>query len=195
MNFYRLHTKPEKLFHYSEMAPILKQQEIDDFFKKQQLPEHEGKGEDFIAKDSFLSMQYAKNVIKGEWKKGEPAIARTAEASYYYSAMTLDGKRFPEGEDAIARSVYFSNAYAKVVLKGRFPKGETAIATDGEGSYMYAKNINAPFPKGEEVMKNTSDGWKHGGTYFDLYQKFLADKKVKDDEMKSILDDDPLGLL
>jgi len=195
MNIYKHYNKPTELLQYSKLFPILKQQDIDTFFRQQRFPEYIGKGEDFISKDPFLAVQYAKKNIKGKWKKGEAAIARTAVTAYQYAYMALGGKKFPKGEDAIARSAYFSFFYANDVLKGRFKKGETAIATDGEDSFMYAKIIDAPFPEGEEAMKKTSAGSKGDGTYFDLYQRFLDNKKIRDAKMKDILDNDPLGIL
>jgi len=197
MNIYKMHNKPTLLLRHATLSPILKQQDIDAFFKTNKLPEHVGKGEDFIATEPFLSAQYAKHVIRGRWKKGEEAISRSAESSYYYSAITLEGEKFPEGEEAISRSAYFSFAYAKIVLKGRFPEGEKAIATDGADSFRYARDvINDEFPLGIEAMKNTSIGFKNvDTTYFDLYQKFLEKKKVTDAKVKDILDNDPLGIL
>ena len=55
--------------------------------------------------------------------------------AYCYAAYVQKGP-FPEGEDAIAKSVDTSLQYAKYVLKGRFLKGEpTIIAFNATGPY------------------------------------------------------------
>jgi lambda repressor-like predicted transcriptional regulator len=109
------------------------------------------KGEDAIATDAKLSLNYAKNIGK-PFPKGEDAIATDPRMSYTYASHFM--KPFPKGEDAIATNSDYAYLYATVVLKRRFPKGEDAIVKDGaRSSYEYARQVlKKPFPKGEDVI-------------------------------------------
>jgi hypothetical protein len=131
MNLYNYHSQPEDLHKHKE------------------------------AEDSVVEVFWDKykNNPK-ELKKREPAIAKSAEYSYYYAKNVIHGK-FPLGEAAIAKDSYYSYYYARDVLKGRFPLGEPAIAKDAEYSYWYAKYVlKGEFPLGEPAIKRDKKNWK-----------------------------------
>ena len=88
-------------------------------------------------------------------------------AKGHLSFIVYPGKRFPEGERAIATDLWYSYLYAIDVFKGRFPKGERAIATDAGWSYQYARDIlKRRFPEGEKAI--ATDAWH---SY--LYAKYV----------------------
>jgi hypothetical protein len=57
--------------------------------------------------------------------------AEKPRLAYYYATKTLKGKRFLEGEPAIARDPYVAIEYAKDILRGRFPEAESRIISNG----------------------------------------------------------------
>jgi hypothetical protein len=77
--------------------------------------------------DPQWAYHYAKNVLKGHWPEGEPAIATDPYYAYRYARCVLKG-RFPEGEKTLAADPWSAYHYAEDVLKGRFQEGEVAIA-------------------------------------------------------------------
>jgi hypothetical protein len=108
-----------------------------------------------IVSPSFYSYSYAKDVIKGPFPQGEPAIARDPEYSFLYVKDVLKAP-FPMGEPAISQTIYFSYHYASNVLKAPFPLGEPAISQSTEYSLYYAKDIlHAPFPLGEPAISRS----------------------------------------
>jgi hypothetical protein len=88
---------------------------------------------------------YAAFVIEGRrWPEGEAAIAKDTEYAYWYAKYVIEG-RFPEGEAAIAKDTEYVYLYAEDVIKGRWPEGEAAIAKDTKQSYWksaYEKQFN-----------------------------------------------------
>lgn len=56
----------------------------------------------------------------------------------YEHAKSL-GRRFPEGEPAIAKNKVWAYFYAKEVIKGRFPEGEAAINKDKWLADLYSR--------------------------------------------------------
>ena len=97
---------------------------------------------------------YARDVIKGSWPEGEPAIATSPKWAYNYARNILK-RRWPEGEPAIATSPIDAYDYARLVIKGRFPEGEAAIA---KNPYWANKYLNAfPDAKLEWVLNGLID--------------------------------------
>jgi hypothetical protein len=72
-----------------------------------------------ISTSSFDSLNYAK--IIGRFELGEPAIARSGDASYRYANEVLRG-RFELGEDAMMEDERIMLNYAQNVLKGKLPE-------------------------------------------------------------------------
>jgi hypothetical protein len=102
-----------------------------------------------VAKDSGYACLYARDVLKGPFLIGEPAIAKDSWSAYGYAQYALQGP-FKLGEPAIAKDSDYSYYYAKNVLKGPFKLGEPAIAEDAKYSYQYARDVlEKPFPLGE----------------------------------------------
>ena len=61
--------------------------------------------------------------------------------SYYYAQDVFCGKRFLQGEMAIANDSHFAYHYAENIMKGVWPLGEAAIAKHKEYSYWYAMMV------------------------------------------------------
>lgn len=75
--------------------------------------------------------------------------------SYAYAVLVRTGKlvRFPEGEAAIAKSLWESYQYAKVILKSRFELAEPMIAQNALYSLVYAVHVlKGRFLLGEQYM-------------------------------------------
>jgi hypothetical protein len=108
-----------------------------------------------VAKDPMYAYWYARQVLKGPFKLGEPIIAKDPSYAYYYAVDILKGP-FPLGEPTIAKDPGYAYYYAKDVLKGPFPLGEPAIAKTASRAYSYAIEVlKGPFPLGEpEIAKD-----------------------------------------
>ena len=83
---------------------------------------------------------YAENVIKGRWPEVEETILGSVYYSYLYAKNVIEG-RWPEAERMI--SIHPSSAYyyAEYIIKGRWPEGEKVILKDAFYACYYAKNI------------------------------------------------------
>lgn len=123
MNIYALHDTPENLDHYDqrlEHVPKLAWEhgnETDQWNEK------------VLAKDPWISFEYAHCILHGPFELGEPAIAKSGTYSAQYALHVLKDK-FPKGEEAISKDAFWSETYAMYVLKRRFKMGEPAIASD-----------------------------------------------------------------
>lgn len=82
--------------------------------------------EDIIVKSKIWSLNYAKDVLKRPFPKGEEIFSKDGQYSAEYAIYALK-KPFPKGEKAIAQNGYWSYLYAEKVLKAPFIPGEKAI--------------------------------------------------------------------
>lgn len=71
--------------------------------------------ENSVIKDPFFAYQYALEVLKKPFSKGEKIIATNAEISYLYAKNVLKGP-FKLGEKVIAKDQYFFEKYIDRVL-------------------------------------------------------------------------------
>lgn len=107
---------------------------------------------DIVSTSGQHSYQYAYQVLKGRFPKGEYAIATDNQFSFLYAKNVLGG-RFKTGEDTIAKRPHTALKYALYALKDRFATGEANISTDAAISLRYAKEVlNGRFEMGERVM-------------------------------------------
>jgi hypothetical protein len=81
-----------------------------------------------IANNSQFAFAYSINILRGRFKLGERAIARSGYISYLYARDIIKG-RFELGEEAISKSAECSCKYAEEVLDERFKLGEEVIRT------------------------------------------------------------------
>ena len=153
-------SKPEDAFEYAKIVlngkkfpegePIIATSAEYSYRYASEILKHKPfpRGEPIIATKSNYSYFYALEIIKGEWPKGEPAIAKDAKNSIEYAKLI--GKPFQLGEPNIARDAEYSYRYAKM-LGMAFPLGEPNIALDPVIAYSYAKNVlgGKRFPLGE----------------------------------------------
>lgn len=96
------------------------------------------------------------DVSRKEVVKNDP------ETAYVYAINVL-GKRFPEGEKAIASHPGYAYNYARFVLGDRFSQGEKAIASSAKDAYEYALHvIKGRWPEGEKVIASSP---RHGLLY------------------------------
>ncbi len=80
----------------------------------------------------------------------EDRLTRVPELAFEH-AMSL-GRRFPEGEAAIANNALYAFSYAHGIIEERWPEGEAAIAKSARYAYYYAKYvIKVRFP-GERLL-------------------------------------------
>ena len=166
MNLYKLHNDPDSLYgdrikilakEYWENAPYL------------------DSGETYRDFDDNLRHAYvfAKQLINAGFQGDshlEDLISTSAELSTKYAINALHG-RFELGEDAIATDAIASNHYVRNIIKGRWKKGEDALASRKQTAYEYAKFINEPFPKGEEMSL------KDDNSYSRRYYKRFPERK------------------
>ena len=102
------------------------------------------------------ALKYIKHIIKGPWKEMEPLLAQDAGTSFKYSGLL--GRRFTQGESAIATDVNLGISYAKDTLKGRFPKLEQHIFKKGVELLDYMHKIIIPmqerWPEFEKYLES-----------------------------------------
>jgi hypothetical protein len=134
-----------------------------------------------IVKDPELAYEYAYYITKGKVKdEFESIIAQSARYSYDYAKDILK-RPFPKGEDVISQNSNYAYLYARDVIKGRWPKGEDAIATDFWSSVRYAVDVlKDRFKKGEDTIINTSKK-EYFNYYIDFLRKIgKLDEFLKD---------------
>ena len=90
--------------------------------------------------DPDWAYHYARDVIKGRWPEGEPAIATHPGYVYLYAKDVIRG-RWPEAEAAIATNPKLAYHYAKDVIGGRWPEAEATIAKIPVWAGMYAIDV------------------------------------------------------
>lgn len=93
-----------------------------------------------ISTSPAYSYSYAKDILKGRFEQGEPAISKNASYSLKYAKDVLGG-RFELGEKSIARNVETAYEYARDIIKERWYTGEKEILKNSWYAYLYAKNV------------------------------------------------------
>lgn len=111
-----------------------------------------------VLTDPKKAFKFAKDIVQGEWKRGEDVISQSAVPSYKYARECLHDRRFPKGEPAIATHTGASVLYAANIIGGAFPMGEDAIIRNPEASYEYARYaLKKAFPKGESSIAQDAE--------------------------------------
>jgi len=118
------------------------------------------KGESIICKKLSVDIlfNYLKVLVRGRWEVAEKAFAKRPDTAFQYAEYIK--APFPLGEIKIAKVSTWAYRYATEVLKRKWPEGEDGIAKGIENSYFYAKFISEKhgidkFEKGEPtLMKN-----------------------------------------
>ena len=120
-----------------------------------------------LVKSPRYSYDFAFNVLKGRFERGEPAIARHPRHSFWYALKVLNG-RFELGEDAIATDTEYSYAYS-LFLGMPFKKGEVAISRNAEQSCSYAINVlGHRFESGEPAIKKSKVSCQRYEDHFNI---------------------------
>jgi hypothetical protein len=106
-----------------------------------------------LSKVPEIAFEHAKSLGR-RFPEGEAAIAKDKEYAYYYAKDIIKG-RFPEGEAAIAKNEYFAHSYAKDVVKERWLPLENLIKElkDPYYVYQYARDvIRGRWPEAEPIV-------------------------------------------
>ena len=143
MNLYKYYAEPEALNSYRYRNLIvpglaywwLKHRFHDIDQKTKNVCERS------IARQSVVSLRYARHVLVGPFPLGEDIIATDACDSYMYAKEVLKGP-FSKGESIISTDAYYSVMYARDVIKGRFPDGEFIISTVPSHQNFYEHLLN-----------------------------------------------------
>ena len=103
-------------------------------------------GEAEIAKDTYHSIIYAINILKGRFELGEPEIFKSADAALLY-ALAFGIKDLPPKVVAkIASQSQTAYLYATFMIKGRFKAGENTMYKAGKYKkdwYMYHRFLES----------------------------------------------------
>jgi len=170
MDLYDYHKDPQSLYKYSDLHNPEEQKKLDAFWENVKEYQNKGKGLYVIASKPDYSYQYARYTGK-RFPDGEAAIARTEYWAYAYAKDIIKGE-FPEAEPIIAKDPYVALDYAKYIIKGRFPEGEKVISILPITAREYAIDvIKGRFPSAEERMKKYPESWKK-------YTTFLKSKGI-----------------
>jgi hypothetical protein len=90
---------------------------------------------------SQKAYQYARNILKKRWERGEEVILKTPYYAYLYARHVIGG-RWIEAEPLIAKESNSAYQYAKYVLKGRFYEAENKkVFKSSRDIYLYAKYV------------------------------------------------------
>ena len=92
-----------------------------------------------IASSAETSLQYAKKVINGRWKRGENSILKNKEFLIKYIEQIIT-EPWKEAEHILSQDAEVAYEYAKK-LRRRFIAGENKIANSPFKAYLYSKNI------------------------------------------------------
>ena len=115
------------------------------------------KGEPVIASELYWAVKYAREVIKGRWPAIEPNILKSSSYVYPYARDVIKG-RWPEGEPSILKSISSTWGYIGSCVKGRWPEAEPLLAEHAFYSYYYALEIlKGRFPAGEDIISKNAD--------------------------------------
>ena len=87
-----------------------------------------------------MAFEYAKDILCGAFKKGEMAIASDKTLAFNY-AKEIIKKPFPQGEEQIAKDPYLAYEYASTILKGRFLLFEESLELNSTVYFSYLKNV------------------------------------------------------
>ena len=110
-------------------------------------------GEDAIATVSSYAFEYATEILKGRFPKGEKEMARDLSTTKCIEYARLIKKRFKQAEHRILKDPFDAVIYAERVIKGRWPEAEKIIATNMTSALNYAQNvIKGRWPEGEDVI-------------------------------------------
>lgn len=92
-------------------------------------------------RDWLITRAYIDAVEKGKPCRGfESLIASDGEASYFYALRVLRG-RFKKGEPAISKVPVWAVKYARFIRKRRFMMAESHIAGDPKLCYEYFRHV------------------------------------------------------
>ena len=103
-------------------------------------------GEAEIAKDTYHSIIYALNILKGRFELGEPAIFKSAYAALLYALAFGIKDLPPKVVDKIASQSQTAYLYATFVIGGRFKAGENTMYNAGKYKkdwYMYHRFLES----------------------------------------------------
>lgn len=107
-----------------------------------------------IAQVPELALQYSQKILAGKrFEEGEPAIASDAKSAYSYALYVIRGP-WPMGEKAMSQNPEIAFGYASLVLADRFPMGEKAIASNSDYALKYLSRYlgNKPWALCEPAM-------------------------------------------
>jgi|WetSurMetagenome_2_1015567.scaffolds.fasta_scaffold798585_2 lambda repressor-like predicted transcriptional regulator len=123
MDLYKYHAKSAILQGHHEADDLVPERIMKIVRTGKKLTQ---KQEDVISKDKNHAYEYAVNYLEKPWPKGEDAIAKDSWLAYRYAHFFR--KPFPKGEDAISKNATWAYWYAAEILTRRWPKGEGTIA-------------------------------------------------------------------
>lgn len=131
MNLYKLYSKPQELEAFHTVK------NFDPDFAYDHLrnndPNDQSAIQCILKKSPWNCFKYAAYVLKQRWPQGEHKIAELAISSYDYAKTVLKGS-FKLGEPILAKDGYYAAAYALNVTGKRFIEAEQAIK---ELAYLY----------------------------------------------------------
>jgi hypothetical protein len=116
--------RPSEELDFNEKI-ILKSSYWSYRYAKDVLRERWLKAESVIQNSSFTALKYAEDIIKGPWPEAESIFCLKPGLSYNYAKLI--GKRFPKGEDWIAKDERFRIKYVKWIIQGRWLEIEPEV--------------------------------------------------------------------
>lgn len=142
--------------------------------------------ENIIKGNGQLAFDYAYNIIKGAFPKGEDSIAKNSNTSIKYAEKVIKGP-FPKGEDSISENDQNSYNYAVNVIKGMWEKGHKTISKNPIIATRYAIFLNKRWKDIPGIDKKTAHFVetsiiKNHSTLSEYIEKFFNGQRWKEAE-------------
>ena len=106
--------------------------------------------EQIILLDTYNAYFYARDIVQGRWLEAEPTIMQDAERAYLYARDIIQG-RWLEAEPAIMKNSYVAYYYAKDILKKRWLEAESTIAKSTWKTHYIKEFFDEPVITKEQV--------------------------------------------
>jgi hypothetical protein len=110
---------------------------------------------DIIKDHPYATLIYARDAIKGRWRKGEETILNNQILFIYQYARDVIRGRWEEGEEIIKKHPEFAYLYARDVIRGEWREGEDKISSNLKYSFLYSTKVSKkPFIKCKDLFSN-----------------------------------------
>lgn len=135
------------------------------YIKYHGMPSNSARIMNAIAKNANAAYYYSESVLKARYPEGEAAILSKSSPTvvYDYISAYMPKTRVVNAEERLSKDARVAVNYAFEFLRGsRFKEAEPTIAKDAEQAYSYAKNIlKDVFPEAEQYIAHSPYAYQY----------------------------------